>query len=316
MRPPDRAGPGLTDPRPPRTLRRWPTSRPRQGAGPSARSRLSRAPSSSSSGRHARRRARRARSGCSSRHGSRSSSRPRRSGAGKSTLLGALLDFLPPDVRVVELAGRGRDVRLAARRRRSSVGRASLARCRGDGAGPGRRRPCCSPPSCPITCPPTPGEPRPGSPSGPRRSATAWRRRSMPTRSTTSSRRCAGRRSGWPTTSCRTSGSSLVLRRIDGGRRRRRRRPLRPAGRARRPRSLQRLGPAVLATWDPATDAFEHFGWGVTPELARRVGRRPGDFEIEVDRRRAYLDDLAAAGVTEPERARAAIRALSPGAGV
>lgn len=52
---------------------------------------------------------------------------------------------------------------------------------------------------------------------------------------------------------------------------------------------VQRLGPAVLATWDPAADRFEHFGWGVTPELARRVGRRAGDFELEVARRRQLL---------------------------
>ena len=31
---------------------------------------------------------------------------------------------------------------------------------------------------------------------------------------------------------------------------------------------VQRLGPAVLATWDPTEDAFEHFGWGIIPEPA------------------------------------------------
>ncbi|MEP6639421.1 MAG: hypothetical protein ABJC39_08735 [Chloroflexota bacterium] len=72
---------------------------------------------------------------------------------------------------------------------------------------------------------------------------------------------------------------------------------------------LQRLGPAVLATWEEGTDTFEHFGWGVTPELARRTGRHAGDFEIEADRRRAYLEDLVATGVTEPQPARDAIRA-------
>ena len=50
---------------------------------------------------------------------------------------------------------------------------------------------------------------------------------------------------------------------------------------------VQRLGPAVLATWDAGMDRFEQFGWGVTPELARRVGRRAGDFELEVERRAA-----------------------------
>lgn len=59
---------------------------------------------------------------------------------------------------------------------------------------------------------------------------------------------------------------------------------------------VQRLGPAVLAAWDPVRERFEHFGWGITPELALRVGRKAGDFEIEVDRRRAEID--AAAGTT------------------
>jgi hypothetical protein len=64
---------------------------------------------------------------------------------------------------------------------------------------------------------------------------------------------------------------------------------------------LQRLGPAVLTTWDATTDTFEHFGWGVAPELARRVARHAGDLEIEQERRRDYLIDLAAAGTTDPQ---------------
>ena len=70
---------------------------------------------------------------------------------------------------------------------------------------------------------------------------------------------------------------------------------------------VQRLGPAVLATWDPSLDRFEHFGWGVTPELALRVGRKAGDFELEVDRRRDYLAGLAQAGIVEVDAVRAAI---------
>ena len=70
---------------------------------------------------------------------------------------------------------------------------------------------------------------------------------------------------------------------------------------------VQRLGPAVLATWDPNHDRFEHFGWGITPELALRVDRRPGDFEVEVDRRRDYLAGLAEAGLVEVDAVRAAI---------
>ena len=75
---------------------------------------------------------------------------------------------------------------------------------------------------------------------------------------------------------------------------------------------LQRPRPAVLSTWDAAEDAFEHFGWGVTPELALRVGRRAGDFEIETDRRRDCLETLVATGVTEPGPARDAIWAYRP----
>ena len=69
----------------------------------------------------------------------------------------------------------------------------------------------------------------------------------------------------------------------------------------------QRLGPAVLATWEPDHDRFEHFGWGIAPELALRVGRRPGDFEVEVERRRDCLAGLAEAGLTDVDAVRAAL---------
>jgi hypothetical protein len=70
---------------------------------------------------------------------------------------------------------------------------------------------------------------------------------------------------------------------------------------------VQRLGPAVLATWDPDHDRFEHFAWGITPELALRVDRRSGDFEAEVDRRHDYLAGLAEAGIVDVDAVRAAI---------
>jgi len=70
---------------------------------------------------------------------------------------------------------------------------------------------------------------------------------------------------------------------------------------------LQRLGPAVLATWDPRSDAFEQFGWGVTPELALRIGMPAGDFEVEVAVRRDLLERLARTGVTDPAAVRAAL---------
>ena len=73
----------------------------------------------------------------------------------------------------------------------------------------------------------------------------------------------------------------------------------------------QRLPPAVLATWDPAGDRFEHFAWGIAAELAGRVGRRTGDFELERERRAAVLTGLAAADPSGPDLAdRAATRAM------
>jgi hypothetical protein len=111
-------------------------------------------------------------------------------------------------------------------------------------------------------------------------------------------------------------GVVLVMRRLDDGRRRVvAAHYVRPVARDEHGH-VQRLGPAVLAIWDPEADAFEHFGWGVTPELARRVGRHAGDFEIEVDRRREHLERLVAAGTAESQSARDAIRGYRPLAAV
>jgi hypothetical protein len=44
---------------------------------------------------------------------------------------------------------------------------------------------------------------------------------------------------------------------------------------------VQRLGPAVLATWDAERGAYDHFEWAIYPELAARTGRRAGDLESE-----------------------------------
>lgn len=65
--------------------------------------------------------------------------------------------------------------------------------------------------------------------------------------------------------------------------------------------------PAVLATWDAAHLAWEHFAWGVLPELAEEVNLRAGDFEIEQARRREYLETLVAAGIQAPEQVAAAL---------
>jgi hypothetical protein len=104
-------------------------------------------------------------------------------------------------------------------------------------------------------------------------------------------------------------GIVLILRRVgDGQRRVVAAHYIRPTARDEHGH-VQRLGPAVLATWDANHDRFEHFGWGVTPELALRIGRKPGDFEIEVDRRRDFLAGLAEAGMIDVTDVRAAIAA-------
>ena len=80
--------------------------------------------------------------------------------------------------------------------------------------------------------------------------------------------------------------------------------PLRDAGGHVRPQV-----PAVLATWDPVTAAWEHFAWGVIPELAEATRRRAGDFEIEHSRRREYLEHLVASSLMEPAEVAQAMRA-------
>ena len=110
-------------------------------------------------------------------------------------------------------------------------------------------------------------------------------------------------------------GVVLVMRRVDD----RRRRVvaahyLRPTARDEHGH-VQRLGPGVLATWDPARDVFEQFGWGITPELAVRIGQKPGDLESEIDRRRDHLAELVQHDIVDVDAVRAAIdayRSTSP----
>lgn len=52
---------------------------------------------------------------------------------------------------------------------------------------------------------------------------------------------------------------------------------------------LQRLPPAVLAARDERSGRFEHFAWGVVPELAARVGLAAAELETEASRRAALL---------------------------
>ncbi len=59
---------------------------------------------------------------------------------------------------------------------------------------------------------------------------------------------------------------------------------------------VQRLGPAILATWDPGHTEYDHFAWGIYPELAARTGRRAGDLEREHQERTEWLRSEAAGG--------------------
>jgi hypothetical protein len=67
-------------------------------------------------------------------------------------------------------------------------------------------------------------------------------------------------------------------------------------------------GPAVLATWDGALQSWEHFAWGVIPELADASGLRAGDFEIELERRKAFLEALVASPLTDASELARALR--------
>jgi hypothetical protein len=56
---------------------------------------------------------------------------------------------------------------------------------------------------------------------------------------------------------------------------------------------VQRRPPALLAAWDPESDRFDDYAWGIFTELAGRVGREPAAFERVRAERATLLDDLA-----------------------
>ena len=107
-------------------------------------------------------------------------------------------------------------------------------------------------------------------------------------------------------------GVVLILRRLDDGRRRVvAAHYVRPVARDAHGH-LQRLGPAVLATWDPTTDAFEHFGWGVTPELAAGSAAGPATSRSRWIAGATSRGRSSRTGVTEPNAVRRAIHAYQP----
>jgi hypothetical protein len=77
----------------------------------------------------------------------------------------------------------------------------------------------------------------------------------------------------------------------------------------------QELPPAVLATWDVRLGRYEHFAWGVVPEIAARLGAKAGDLEADLHHRRDDLAGLAKAGVTSLDEVRRLIAGYRVGYG-
>jgi hypothetical protein len=59
---------------------------------------------------------------------------------------------------------------------------------------------------------------------------------------------------------------------------------------------VQRQPPAILAAWNPAADRWEHFAWGVVPDLAGRLDIGAIELEREQVRRAGVLAGAAPAG--------------------
>ena len=59
---------------------------------------------------------------------------------------------------------------------------------------------------------------------------------------------------------------------------------------------VQRLAPAILATWNPGAGRWDHFAWGVLPDIAGRLGITTIELEREQARRAAALSAAARGG--------------------
>ena len=193
---------------------------------------------------------------------------------GKTTLLTALLDFLPPDVRLVELAGE--DETFDWLPQASELGWPGVAR---DPPPTGATR---SAPTTTVLLAHELSDHTPAYTWGEAarvavRAASIGYGLAATIHARLARRRLrrpsAGHRSGWPTTSCRTSAScwSCAASATAAG--------ASSAAHYVRPVArdvhghVQRLGPAVLATWDPADGRVRAFRLGRSPRSWRvRVG--------------------------------------------
>ena len=71
---------------------------------------------------------------------------------------------------------------------------------------------------------------------------------------------------------------------------------------------IQRLPPAVIAVRDERTGRLDHFAWGVMPELAIRLGRASGEVEHDQAARAAFLTELVHEGLVDVDSVRREIR--------
>jgi hypothetical protein len=72
---------------------------------------------------------------------------------------------------------------------------------------------------------------------------------------------------------------------------------------------VQRRPPALLAAWDAGRDRLDDYAWGITTELAGRVGREPVAFERALSERSRLLEGLARRGIVSSDEVVAAILA-------
>ncbi len=59
---------------------------------------------------------------------------------------------------------------------------------------------------------------------------------------------------------------------------------------------IQRPAPAILATWNRGAGRWDHFAWGVLPDIAGRLGITTNELEREQARRAAALSDATRGG--------------------